>query len=316
MFLRRLLAVSAQLSVAATALSVIVLGSTGVATLVAQSAERTPSLSPADSWDTFSAEVTIRRHLLAPDGATSADAPTVRYRWTRSQRASGWKSTVEIAGLSAPTFRSSSRPRSKDAAAGPAVLLDPPTSVVRIEDDEDGTPVKVFDRQGRAMRLPSVEDRRVLGEPVAGSLQVPALPELAFPDARRAADTGREWVDAFIAVPSRKEARRDALRRRFGRATDRVRNLDRFITAEGAHTMEVLTDRTTAVPIEINVARDGVLVAQSTLTYGSGAGGALVRRAVRTEQTLSTTSTSTNSTQRAVANVELSNIRLERRGRR
>jgi hypothetical protein len=315
MFLRRLFAVSAPLSMAAAALIVIAVCSTRVAALVAQSSERT-SLSPADRWDTFSADITIRRHLLASDGATSADAPTVRYRWTRSERAGGWKSIVEISGLAAPTIRSSSRPWSKDAAASPAVLLDAPTSVVRIEDDEDGTPVRVFDRQGRPMRLPSVEDRRVLGEPVAGSLQVPALPELAYPEARRTADTGREWVDAFIAVPSRKDARRDALHRRFGRAMDRVRELDRFVTAEGTHTMEVLTDRTTAVPMEINVAQDGVLVAQSTLTYGSGTDGALVRRAVRTEQTLSTTSVSTKSTQRAVANVELANVRLERRGRR
>ncbi len=298
-----LFAVSAQLSAAVTAVAVIALGPSTVATLRAERAtgEWAPGLSPADAWDTFSADVTIRRHLLTTDGKTSAEAPTVRYRWTRSQRAGGWKSTIEVTGRAAPTIRSPKGP----------VLLDQPSSVVRIEDDEDGTPLRVFDRRGQPMRLPSVEDRRVLGEPVAGSLRVPALPELAFPDARRRADRGRDWVDAFIAAPDRKTARRDALNRRFGRSAGRVRNLDRFVTADGNHTMEVLADRTSAVPIEINVARDGVLVAQSTLAYEAGPGGTLLRRGVRTEQRASATSA-----QRAVAHVELSNLRLERRGMR
>jgi len=239
--------------------------------------------------------------LLAKDGTVTAEAPTVRYRWTRSERAGGWKSTIEVTGLAAPAIQSLKGP----------VLLDQPTSVVRIEDDEDGTPLRVFDRHGRAMRLPSIEDRHVLGEPVAGVLRVPALPELAHSDARRRADHSRDWVDAFIAVPHRKSARRDALNRRFGGAEGRVRDLDRFVTADGNHTMEVLTDRTSAVPIEINVARDGMLVTQSTLTYDAESGGTLRRRAVHTEQRLSTTAD-----ERAVAHVELSNIRLERRGGR
>lgn len=303
MSLRSLFAISAQLSAAATAALVIALGPSSVATLVAQRApeERTQGLSPGDAWDTFSADITIRRHLLTGDGKASAEAPTVRYRWTRSERAGGWKSIIEVTGLTAPTIRS---------AKGP-VLLAQPASVVRIEDDEDGTPLRVFDRRGQPMRLPSVHDRQVLGAPVEGSLRVPALPELAHPDARRRADRGRDWVDAFIALPDRKTVRRDALTRRFGRAAGRVRNLDRFVTAEGAHTMEVLADRTSAVPLEINVARDGILVARSTLAYEPGSGGTLRRRAVHTEQRLSN-----GTDQRTVALVELSNLRLEQRGGR
>lgn len=301
MFLRSAFAVSAHLSAAAIAAAVITLGPSSVATLVAQRAtpERTEGLSPADAWDTFSADVTIRRHLLTADGTVSAEAPTVRYRWTRSQRTGGWKSTIEVTGLAAPTIQSQKGP----------VLLDRPSSVVRIEDDEDGTPLRVFDRRGQPMRLPAVEDRQVLGEPVAGSLRVPALAELAYPNARRRDDHGRDWVDAFIATPNRKAARHEALTRRFGRAHGRVKNLERFVTTDGNQTMEVLADRLSAVPLEINVARDGALVAQSTLTYESESGGTLRRRAVHTEQRMSS---STN--QRAVAHVELSNLRLERRG--
>lgn len=295
-------AVSAQLSIAATALAVLASASTGSAVFVAEpAADRTPSLAPTDAWDTFSAEVTIRRHLTV-NGTRSAEAPAVRYRWTRSARPGGWKSTVEIAGLAAPTIRSS-------AGDTRRVLLDAPPSRVRIEDDEDGTPLRVYNERGEAMRLPGVEDRRVLGEPVPGSLHVPALPELAYPDAKRPAASGREWVDAFIASANRREVRRNALQRRFGRAAGRLKHLDRFLTADGQQTVEVLADRTSAVPIEINLARDGVLVTQSRLAYGPGAGGALVRRSVRTEHLVSS-----RSTERMVANVDLSNVRLERRG--
>lgn len=271
--------------------------------LVASTAttDRNSSLSPTEVWDTFSAEITMRRHLLAGDDQPSASAPTVRYRWTRSQRASGWKSTIEVTDVAAPTVQSSKGP----------FLLDNPRSVVRIEDDEDGTPVRVVDRHGNAIQLPAADDRRVLGEPVEGSLHVPALPELAYPDAARASSAGRDWVDAFIATPSRKERRREALQRRFGRASGRVRNLDRFVSSDDRVTMEVLADRTAAIPLEINVAREGTLIAQSRIAYAAGAGGTLVRRSVRTEQVVSS-----DATRRAVAEVELANIRLERRGSR
>jgi hypothetical protein len=301
MFLRKLIAVSAHLSAAVAAVAVIALMPTGVAVLIAQreSSGYVDLLPADDDWDTFSADVTIRRHLLTAEGKTSAEAPTVRYRWTRAQRAGGWKSTIEITGLANPMIRSPKGP----------VLLERPASVVRIEDDEDGTPLRVFDRRGRPVRLPSIEDRRVLGEPVEGSLRVPAVPELAHVDAKRPAHRGRDWVDAFIAVPGRKALRREALNRRFGRAIGRVRDLDRFVTGDGKQTMEVLTDRMSAVPVEINVARDGRLVAQSTLTYGLAADGTLRRRAVHTEQRVSA-----SSAERAVAHIELSNLRLERRG--
>lgn len=286
---------------AAVVLSALVLASQHPVSLGAQAAaaDRAMSLSPTDTWDTFSADVTIRRHLVSADGAASAEAPQVRYRWTRSQREGGWKSTIEIAGLARPDIQST-RGR---------VPLAEPTSIVRIEDDEDGTAPRVYNRRGQMIRLPSVDDRRVLGEPVPGSLDVPRLPDLAYPDARRSSSPGRDWIDAFVAAPARKDARRAALQRRFGRTTERVRNLDRFVTTSAEGTMEVLADRVTALPVEVNIVRDGALVAQSTLGYGAGSHGALVRRSVRTEQLVAA-----GSSARAVAHIELSNVRLDRRG--
>jgi hypothetical protein len=288
---------------AAMVLSVLVLTSQQVASVAAQAAAstRAAGLAPTDAWDTFSVDVTMRRHLVSADGAASAEAPLVRYRWTRSQRQGGWTSTIEIAGLAAPAIRSS---------RGQAPLSEP-TTIVRIEDNEDGTAPRVYNRRGHLVRLPSVDDRRILGEPVPGSIDVPQLPDLTYPDAKRSSSPGRDWVDAFVAAPARKAARRSALQHRFGRTTGRVRHLDRFVTTSADGTMEVLADPASALPIEVNLVRDGALVAQSTLGYSVGANGALVRRSVRSEQVVAT-----GSTNRAVARIELANVRLDRRGAR
>lgn len=287
---------------AATALAAVALSVTAIIPLAAQAkTDRTADLSAGDAWDTFAADVTIRRHLLSSAGVTSAEAPAVRYRWTRSQRRGGWTSTVEITGLSAPLIRS---------AQGQLVLAEP-TSILRVEDDEDGTMPRVYNRRGKAIRLPSIEDRRVLGEPVAGSLAVPPVPQLAYPDARRGSNVGREWVDAFIAAPAHRQARRAALQHRFGRSPGRVRNLARFIASDDGQTVELLADEQTGVPVEINVVLDGTLAARSAISYAARADGALVRRTVRTEQRVSQ-----HSSDRAVATIDLANVRLERRGAR
>jgi hypothetical protein len=302
MYLPCRIAVSAlPTRLAVTALfAALALSATTIVPLTAQArVDRTTDLSPADAWDTFTADVTMRRHLLSSSGVTSAEAPAVRYRWTRSQRRGGWTSTVEIADLSAPLIRS---------AQGRLALAES-TSVLRVEDDEDGTMPRVYNRRGEAIRLPSIEDRRVLGEPVAGSLDVPPVPQLAYPDARRGSSAGREWVDAFIAAPAQKQARRAALRHRFGRSPGRVRNLDRFIAVDDGQTLELLADEQTGVPVEINVVRDGALAARSAITYATRTDGTLVRRTVRTEQRVSQ-----RSSDRAVSTIDLANVRLERRG--
>ncbi len=240
----------------------------------------------------------MRRHLVSPAGIVRAEAPAVRYRWTRTQRPRGWTSAIEITQLLAPRIRS----------ANGHLTMAEPAPVVRVEDDEDGTAPRVYDRRGRPIRLPSTEDRRVLGEPVAGSLEVPRLPHLAAPDLRRVASVGREWVDAFIAPASRATARRAALRQQYGGSPGRLRNLDRFVRREGRDTIEVLADAAAGVTVEVNSGRDGQLTARTVVSYAPRADGALVRRAVRTEQALA------NTAERAVSTMELANVRLERRG--
>jgi hypothetical protein len=286
MVLRPPSALSARLVATAGLLALTFVGpGSGVA---ARRRDATPGagLSPSDVWDTFSADVTIRRRLVMANGTAGVEAPAVRYRWTRSARRGGWRSALDL------------------------LLPGADRLVLHIEDDEDGTPVRAYDQHGAPIRMASVEDRQVLGEPVPGSLIVPPLPRLLYPDAVRPAAPGRDWVDGFIAVPSRHGRRRAALQARFGRPAGRVRRMDRFVERGSDRTLEVLADAESALPVEINVVRDGALVAHSTLTYAAGRDGTLVRRRIHAERLVSA-----KTGQRAVADVQLSNVRLERRGR-
>lgn len=299
MILRRSAVRLAQLSMVVLAVVAMTMANDVAVTAQAEPARRSGGLQPGDRWDTFVADIAVRRHLLSADGAPSAEAPTLHYRWTRSQRQNGWTSRMDLTNASAPTIQS---------ANGRLLAIDP-TAIGRVEDDEDGTPPRVYDRRGQIVRLPSIDDRRVLGTPVAGSLHLPELPEVDSSRATRRSSTGREWVDAFIAAPTQASVRRDSLRRGFGPSAGRVRHLDRFVRSDATGTTEVLADTATGLPVEINVVHDGVLTTQSTLDYLVGAGGVRVRRSVRTEQRVVATSAS-----RAVAVVNWSNLRLEHRG--
>lgn len=264
-----------------------------------------PGLAPTDAWDTFTADVTIRRHLESMSGEARAEAPPVRYRWTRTQRAGGWRSTVDILDVAPPRI-ATARGRLLTAAATTAI-----TTIVRIEDDEDGSTPRVYNRHGEPIRVPSTEDRRILGEPVAGSLAVPQLPEIAAPERADRRAAGREWVDGFVAAPARAAARRASLPVRYGRAAGRVGRLDRFVAVRGGQVVEVLADAGTGLPVEVNVADADGLAGRSTVAYAAGTGGTLIRRTVRTDHLVRP-----RGTDRAVATIDLTNVRLERRGRR
>ena len=61
---------------------------------------RTPGVAPAPAWDTFSADVTIRRRMVRKDGTPGPEAPEMRYRWVRTLGESGWKTTMTVLSVS------------------------------------------------------------------------------------------------------------------------------------------------------------------------------------------------------------------------
>jgi hypothetical protein len=272
-------------------------GTTATARLDAAQAPAPSMATPAtESWNALSADITIRHSRVKADGApTGAVAPAVTHHWERRLTASGWKSTMTLG---------SERRISIQGLEGPR-HIENPFAISRIEDDEDGTPLRLFDRKGEKVRLPSEAQLRERFNRLSGPL-VPN--EAAVANAVRPRTFGREWSDTIVAMPSKAATRRAALERQFGKAANRVRALDRFLSTRNEETVEVLADPQSALPVEVNVVRGQALVSHTTIGYVRGDGGALIRRALRIEQAVPD-----GSGERTVTDVAVDNVRLEER---
>jgi hypothetical protein len=252
---------------------------------------------PGDKWNTFTATVSVRRGRVDDDGNAIGDRTAVaRYQVERTQSQGRWRSTLRVL--------SSGRP---DVVAPSGAALSIPSDIVRIEDDGDGSGVRLIGRDGRVMSPPTVKDRDRFGEPDDVFASTDAL-------LRKGADTAtgrmrgddKDWLDAVMPARLRGEGRRLALQRRFGAPAGKVHGLDRFVETAADRTTELLADPDWAVPVEINVVRNGQLQSHAQFSYDAGPTGTLIRRGAHVEQRLSTDV-------RAVVDVELSGVRLEDR---
>ena len=111
----------------------------------------------------------------------------------------------------------------------------------------------------------------------AGSL-VAALDE--GPDARDTRDGGLVFADRDRRT---REAR---LRSRFGRATGRQGQRDRYLASEGDTVTETLVEPGTMLPVEVNVTRGGALEQRAAHTYGRMPGGRWYLATTRSESAL------------------------------
>jgi hypothetical protein len=261
-------------------------------------AAATPGRAPAPAWDTFTADVTIRRHVVKSDGTTTREAPAMRYRWRRTRGETGWKTTLSLLSASGQTVHGIAGPRVVPAAA----------PVSRIEIGDARTPMRVFDAAGQLMfQLPTRP------APAADGGQPPTgIAAVTVPSASAEALAGAEvdarstdWVEQFLPSASDRVARRARLMGRLGSRAGSARGLERFVSHDGGDTTEVLMDPSWAVPVEVNVSRKGRLMSHSVIAYQQAPGAGLVRRRVRSEQLLSP-----ESGDRAVAEIDFENIRL------
>jgi len=276
---------------------------------------RTPAPAASPAWDTFSADLIVRRELVRKDAAPGFVAPEMRYRWVRSLADGGWKTTLTLVSASADTIQTSKGPQ--------AVSRKIPISRVEIGDPR--TPARVFDTEGRLVFMPAtrpqapanatadaaatIEPSRV--DPLAPMSVLRAGADAPSDLVERAASAARsrDWIEHLLPSASGRAARRDALTRGLGSPQGTVNGLERFVSHDGGATTEVLSDPFWAVPVEINVVRDGALVSHSVLSYAEDPGAGLVRRRVRSELLVSP-----ESGDRAVVDLELANIRLDRGG--
>lgn len=290
---------------------------------VPERAAPNPGRAPAPMWDTFTADVTLRRHVMKADGTPRFQGPEMRYRWVRRLDDTGWKTTMTLVSASPDTV-TTDKGRQQVSRKIP---------ISRLEFGDPTTPAQVFDAEGRMVfMLPT----RAADAPAAtdtagpGAQAGPGSRQSASPTstvraalARTTALGGaagtltaaswearsRDWVDQLMPSLDGRASRRTALIGSLGAAQGMARGLERFVSHGDGVTTEVLSDPGWAVPVEVNVVRGGTLVSHTVMSYLEDPGAGLVRRRMRSEQLLSP-----ESGDRAVVDFELANIRLTRGG--
>jgi hypothetical protein len=257
----------------------------------------------ADAWDHFSVDVSIRRLRLDSGGKQAGPtAPDVTYRWERRQKGGGWATTMTVLSGGSAVVQS---------ADGPRALEPSDRAVARIEDDEDGTPLRFYDARGRKIEVPTFEElrKRSPAEPSFGR-ELEALNSLS--PSPRPPSPGRDWADAIVVHKSRKDVRKKSIEGRFGRARSEVRGLDQFLTAGPDGQKELLVDRGFQVPVEVNVMKDGALVSHTRIAYEPAADDVLIRRSVRIEE--AAPEGADGKAGRTVSEIQFTNLRLEKKG--
>ena len=252
-------------------------------------------------WNTFSAEVTLNRYEIGADGKPAGfKAPAVTYRFERNAEPWGWRTVFSVITAERQKVQSLKEPDKEVDSL----------SVVRLEDDGDGTPIRVTTRDGRrpVARLPVSVVKDGLDHVLSLN---PGLPASLFAKKKTrpvqpASD--RDWVDSLVASPGKSSARRAALVRRYGGSTGKHQGFDRYESVQGPHRIEVLADPQSSVVVAVNTFRDGLALDRTTLVY-TQAQGALIRKGIRSERRIS-------DDKRAVTEVEFSKVTFEQRENR
>jgi hypothetical protein len=254
-----------------------------------------------EKWDTFSVDMTLNRYEIGADGKPAGfKAPAVTYRFERIAAPWGWRTVFSLIAAERQKVQS---------LKGPEREIDS-LSVVRLEDDGDGTPIRVTTRDGRrpVSRLPvsAVKDGldKILSLNPGLSASLFARTKAKPPQSA----SDREWVDSIVASPGKSAARRAALIRRYGGSIGKHQGFDRYESVQGPQRIEVLADPQSSVVVALNTFRDGLAVDRTTLVY-TRAEGALVRKGIRSERRV-------NAETRAVTEVEFSKITFEQRENR
>jgi hypothetical protein len=257
--------------------------------------------------DSVGADISIARGRVRADGTPEGVNTEVRYHWERERVNGRWRTVVTLP----PTMSWAIDPET-------GAPRDAGERAVRVEDDEDGTPLRFFNGRGEQMEIPSPADlQRARGEfsTLPGpteALDAPIPPAPVGPQMLRPSLTapGRSWADTLVLDRAGSAARRSALERANGASRERLRGLDRFVSRRGDAAIETLVDPEWVVPVEVNIVRDGALVMHTMVKYAGGANGTLVR------QQIHSTRLAGSAGERATVDVQFANVRTTAGGAR
>ena len=246
------------------------------------------------SADQFTGDLSIRHQRVRADGAPAGpSAPAIVLRVDRRRVQGVWRTVVSVRD---------SGPIRVQSLTGPQVL-DNPFALARLEYDEDGTPPRLYNRAGRLVTGPTEADRRFFAIPAGRRPDWDPAPILAALAAGPAAAHGRGPADGLVVDAGDRARRRGDLERRFGPPVGLVRGFDRFVHETPTTVSEVLLRPDTALPVEVNLAREGRLVSRVTFDYQPAAASRWVRRHLRSEQSLNP-----NTSERLVTDIELIDV--------
>lgn len=244
------------------------------------------------------ADIVVRHSRVDATGRARGRQPVeVAYRLERTRTARGWTSVMKL----------TRRPKAMVRGSDGDLAIDRVPAVTRIEDPGDGTPVRVFNARGVEVRLPSRSDVRALAKGAPGALRGLGLPGAAADGTEQSeppAAAADDPVRALLAVAGDK--RRADVARRLGPPSGRVRGLDRHTVSEGDEITETLVDPASGLPVETSVVKDGRRVEHITQVYARAAGGAMLRRSLRTERLLPD-----GAGDRLITDVEFAGVRFE-----
>lgn len=241
---------------------------------------RSDSLQPTDTWNTLSVEMRVAGSRVSKTGAAvGSPLPVSNFRIERSSATGKWKTVVTVLSIVRP-------PR---YALGGSLLPPAPMPVVRIVDDEDGTPARAYDKDGNLLN-----SNFGPVTPAGGATTQPR-------------SIGRGWIEGLVATNARRSTRQSSYEQKFGSAT-KVGTLSRYFRAGTDSSEEVLVDPKTMVTVEANSVQGGQLMVHRTFGYGAAPSQAVVRTSLHSE-----TVVSKDTGDRAVSDTTFSNIRLERR---
>lgn len=264
----------------------------------------TPQLADADQ---FAANLTLQLGRVSSD-TTSGDvawSPARNFTLERKRSTRGWSTTLTLTNPEAP----GTAPTTTPLGAG---------AIVRVEDSGEDAPVRMFDRAGREIVMPTdaeidrwLPDTRKKGNASqidAGDSNSRRGRSLLSRPARQRS-TGLSWLSSVVNPVEGRGERGRRVQASMGRPRGRERGLDRYVAEDGGLQKELLFDAERAVPVEVNTAVNGVLQSHTTLSYEADVRGTLYRTGVRTER-----QDANNLRSRTVSQLKISNIRVGKGG--
>jgi hypothetical protein len=250
---------------------------------------------PGPRWNAFRADIEMSQRRVTPAGqVVGVTPPRLSFHFERTRGARGWKTAMRLNRAEPAVVQTQSGPKS----------LDNPFLIGRIEFDEaDGRGPRFYDQQGQEIQDPAVVGQQLLHPGSGPSPAVSPRPHPSFSSTPAAAN--QNWMDAIIATPDARDARRRRFEQRFGPESGTSGRLRRFVLQRGADQQELLVDPDTELPVDVTVTSHGALVRHTHIGYTAYAGGVLARKSLQTEAAIP------DSADHLVTDIELSNISVD-----